>query len=69
MSNFSKALVACALLSFDFGQAKPKYPEDIPADSSEFWVSKINEGTPGGPLAPNGQLVEIHYTGTLLNGV
>ena len=46
--------------------AKPKYPEDIPADSSKFWVSKINEGT--GTLAPNGKSIEMHYTGTLLNG-
>jgi len=46
--------------------SKPKYPEDIPADSSKFWVSKINEGS--GPLAPNGKSIEMHYTGTLLNG-
>ena len=29
-------------------------------------MSKITEGK--GPLAPVGELIEIHYTGTLLNG-
>ena len=35
--------------------SKPMYPEEEPTDNSKFWVRKMNEGTPGGPLAPNGK--------------
>lgn len=45
---------------------KKAYPEPEPKDTSSFWVQMLSEGTPGAH-PPNG-MVEMHYTGTLLDG-
>jgi FKBP-type peptidyl-prolyl cis-trans isomerase len=47
--------------------AKPKYPEEEPKNTDEFWVQMLTAGTPGGDHPPNG-MVKMHYTGTLLDG-
>jgi len=47
--------------------AKPSYPETEPTDTSKFSVTKLNAGT-GATKVPNGKRVEMHYTGTLLDG-
>ena len=44
-----------------------KYPETEPADNTKFSVTKLNKGT-GTEKVPVGQRVEVHYTGTLLDG-
>ena len=44
-----------------------KYPETEPADHTKFSVTKLNKGT-GTEKVPVGQRVEMHYTGTLLDG-
>lgn len=31
-------------------------------------MTKLNEGTVGGPTAPKGKKIEMHYTGKLLDG-
>ena len=49
-------------------KSKPMYPEEKPTDNTIFWVRKMNEGTPGGKLAPKGKYIEMHYTGTLAKG-
>ena len=36
-------------------ESKPMYPEEKPTDNTKFWVRKMNEGTPGGQLAPKGK--------------
>ena len=45
----------------------PQYPETEPTDTSKFSVTKLNAGT-GTTKVPNKSRVEIHYTGTLLDG-
>lgn len=52
----------------DAYEAKSKYPEQEPEDETIFSVTKLNEGTPGGELAPKGKMIEMHYTGKLLDG-
>jgi len=46
---------------------KPTYPETEPTDTSKFSVTKLNAGTVDQKV-PNGKRVEMHYTGTLLDG-
>ena len=44
------------------------FPEKEPTDTSKFSVTRLNEGEPDGPFAPNGKVIEMHYTGKLLDG-
>lgn len=46
---------------------KAAYPETEPTDTTNFSVTKLNAGT-GTVKVPNGKRVEMHYTGTLLDG-
>jgi FK506-binding protein 4/5 len=46
---------------------KPAFPETEPTDTSKFSVTRLNAGT-GTKKVPNGKRVEMHYTGTLLDG-
>lgn len=48
-------------------EAKPTFPEKEPTDTSKFSVTRLNAGT-GTTKVPNGKRVEMHYTGTLLDG-
>ena len=48
-------------------EGEEKYPEIEPADNTKFSVTKLNKGT-GTEKVPVGQRVEMHYTGTLLDG-
>lgn len=48
-------------------EEEAKYPEIEPTDNTKFSVTKLNKGT-GTEKVPLGQTVEMHYTGTLLNG-
>ena len=48
-------------------EGEEKYPEIEPADNTKFSVTKLNKGT-GSEKVPVGQRVEMHYTGTLLDG-
>lgn len=47
--------------------AAPAYPETEPTDTSKFSVTRLTAGT-GTEKVPNGKRVEMHYTGTLLDG-
>ena len=47
--------------------AEPAYPETEPTDTSKFVVTKLTAGQ-GGEKVPAGKRVEMHYTGTLLDG-
>jgi len=46
---------------------EPTFPEEEPVDTSAFSVTRLNAGT-GTTLVPKGKRVEMHYTGTLLDG-
>jgi len=48
-------------------EEEEKYPEIEPTDNTRFSVTKLNKGT-GTEKVPIGQRVEMHYTGTLLDG-
>lgn len=43
---------------------KPKEP--LPENPTGFWIKKLNDGN--GPTAPNGEMIEMLYTGTFLDG-
>jgi peptidylprolyl isomerase len=43
------------------------YPETEPTDTSKFAVTRLNAGK-GNVKVPAGKRVEMHYTGTLLDG-
>ena len=49
-------------------QAEPTSKKEEEIDVTKFQVKKLNEGTPGGPTAPVGKKIEMHYTGRLLDG-
>lgn len=48
-------------------EEEEKYPEIEPTDNTKFSVTKLNKGT-GTEKVPTGKRVEMHYTGTLLDG-